>query len=131
VFLEDFAEALGEHHPAAGDLVEAQQDLVIVIAEGVAGIDGAHIDAVADHAVVAGPGAGRDRGRVDPGDGRKHRMAVDEIDALPPQLPQVWRFLRGDRIRAQAVEHDDDVEGGAARIGRKRRGDDGECGREG
>ncbi len=126
---EDFAQALGQDHAAAGDLVEAEQHLVVVIAEGVAGIDGAHIDGVADHAAAAGPGAGRDRGRIDAGDGRKHRMAVDEIDALPPQPPQIRRFLRGDGVRAQAVEHQDDVEGRAAGIGRDR--SDGQRGREG
>ena len=45
--------------PPPVDLVEAEQDFVVVIAEGMVGVDGAHMKtAVADDAVAAGIGAG-------------------------------------------------------------------------
>jgi len=117
---EDFAQALHQHHAAARHLVEAEQVAVIVVVERAVRVDRADINAVAEDAVAVGIGAGCDRRRIHPGDGRKHRVAVHEIDALPAQPQQIRRVLRRDRIRPQPVEHQDEVEGGARRRARFR-----------
>ena len=73
------AEALGQNHAAIGGGVEAQQIPVVVVAKGMVGVDLTNMDRVAEHAVAVRIGAGADGGCVHARDGRKHRMAVEEI----------------------------------------------------
>ena len=73
--------------PPPVDLVQSQQVPVVVVDEREVGVDRADVDAVAEDAVAVGIGAGRDRRRVDPGDGREDGVAVREIDALLAQPP--------------------------------------------
>jgi Type I phosphodiesterase / nucleotide pyrophosphatase len=49
---QNLAETLGQNHAAIGGGVEAQQIPVVVVAEGMVGIDLPNIDRVAEHAVA-------------------------------------------------------------------------------
>src|ERR1700730_6001025 len=98
---------------------------MVVIDERMIGVDRADILGVADNAVAPRQGAGPDRRGINPGHGRKHRMAVGEIDALLAQPPEVRRLLRRYGIGPQAVEHEDDVECGPAGVCGKRGARDG------
>jgi hypothetical protein len=120
-FGENFAEALRQHHPAAGRLVEPQQIAVVVVVECGTRVDRPNVDAVAEDAVAGGIGAGRDRRGIDPGHGREDGVAVEKVDALLPQPPQVGRLLRRNRVRPQPVDHQDQIEDGASGGGGLRR----------
>ncbi len=78
--------------------------------EGTRGIDLGQIELIADEAAGAGLGSGGQRGRVDPGHGRHHRVARGEIHALRAETEERRGVLRRDAVGPQPVHHEHDDE---------------------
>ena len=94
---------------AAIVLIDAAQHRVVFerrrhagIADVVAGING-----VAEDAGIADPMAGRHGRGVRHGEGREHRMAVLEIDALIADCGHGRRGLRRHHLGAHAIGHEE------------------------